>query len=301
MNWKKALLCGGCLVLLAGCSTGQTSVSDGSQTLMTIGNKTIDKEDEYNLMKWVYGPTSAINMVNNMIYDKEIGLTDEIKKEAQKTLDQYKAMEGFEEQIIAMGYESAEDYMNQVLVRPLQKSALQEKYFSEAKQEIIDQFDPVLALIIETDSQDNANKALEALKNGEDGGKVGAQYASEDANYTGMEEIITTEDTTLPTPLLNAILDATQDGVLNEVYTNDTSTDDKIYYVAKVVSRDYDKNLPMIIKALSSNNEIATDSQVFYLKKYDFEVHDQDLFDYYKVMNPEYLVSRPDLTQTSEK
>lgn len=301
MNWKKALLCSGCLVLLAGCSTGQTSVSDGSQTLMTIGNKTIDKEDEYNLMKWVYGPTSAINMVNNMIYDKEIGLTDEIKKEAQKTLDQYKAMEGFETQIIAMGYENAEDYMNQVLVRPLQKSALQEKYFSEAKQEIIDQFDPVLALIIETDSQDNANKALEALKNGEDGGKVGAQYAPEDAIYTGLEEIITTEDTALPTPLLNAILDATQEGVLNEVYTNDTSTDDKVYYVAKVVSRDYDKNLPMIIKELSSNSEIATDSQVFYLKKYDFEVHDQDLFDYYKVMNPEYLVSRPDLTQTSEK
>lgn len=300
MNWKKALLCGGCLMLLAGCSTGQTTLSNGSEKLMTIGNKTIDKEDEYNLIKWVYGPTSAINMVNNMIYDQEIGLTDEIKKEAQETLDQYKEMEGFEEQIKAMGYESAEDYMNKVLVRPLQKSALQEKYFSEAKQEIIDQFDPVLAIIIETDSQDNADKALAALKEGQDGGKVGAQYASEDASYTGLEEIITTENTALPTPLLNAILDATQDGVLNEVYTNDTSTDDKIYYVAKVVSRDYDKNLPMIIKALSSNSEIAQDSQVFYLKKYDFEVHDQDLFDYYKVMNPEYLVSRPDLDKSSE-
>ncbi len=300
MNWKKALLCGGCLMLLAGCSTGQTTLSNGSETLMTIGTKTIDKEDEYNLMKWVYGPTSTINMVNNMIYDQEIGLTDEIQKEAQKTLDQYKEMDGFEQQIQAMGYESAEDYMNKVLVRPLQKSALQEKYFSEAKQEIIDQFDPVLALIIETDSQDNANKALEALKDGQDGGKVGAQYASEEASYTGLEEIITTQDTALPTPLLNAILDATQDGVLNEVYTNDTSTDDKIYYVAKVVSRDYDKNLSLIIKALSSNSEIATDSQVFYLKKYDFEVHDQDLFDYYKVMNPEYLVSRPDLNTSSE-
>ena len=298
MNWKKALLCGGCLMLLAGCSTGQTTLSNGSEKLMTIGNKTINKEDEYNLIKWVYGPTSTLNMVNNMIYDQEIGLTDEIKKEAQETLDQYKEMEGFEEQIKAMGYESAEDYMNKVLVRPLQKSALQEKYFSEAKQAIIDQFDPVLAIIIETDSQDNADKALAALKEGQDGGKVGAQYASEDALYTGLEEIITTETSALPTPLLNAILDATQDGVLNEVYTNDTSTDDKIYYVAKVVSRDYDKNLSMIIKALSSNSEIIQDSQVFYLKKYDFEVHDQDLFDYYKVMDPEYLVSRSDLTQS---
>lgn len=300
MRLKKAILCSAAMLLL-GCSTGETSISDGSQTIMQIGNQKITKEKEYDLVKWVYGPTSAINMVNNMIYDKEIGLTDEIKKEAEKTLEQYKQMEGFETQIQAMGYENAEDYMNKVLVRPLQKEALQKKYFTEAKQAIIDQFDPVLAIIIQTDSEDNANKALEALKNGENGGKVGAQYAAEGSSYEGLEQIITTEDTDLPTPLLNAILDATKDGVLDQVFTNDTSTDDKEYYVAMVVSRDYDQNLSMITKALSSNTKISTDSQVFYLKKYGFEVHDQDLFDYYKVMNPEYLVTRPDLVANSEQ
>lgn len=301
MRLKKAILCSAAMLLLAGCSTGNTSISDGSKTIMQIGNQKITKEKEYDLMKWVYGPTSAINMVNNMIYDKEIGLTDEIKKEAEKTLEQYKAMDGFETQIQLMGYENAEDYMNKVLVRPLQKEALQKKYFSEAKQAVIDEFDPVCAIIIQTDSEDNANKALEALKNGENGGKVGAQYASEEASYEGMEQIITTEDTTLPPSLLNSILDATKDGVLDEVFTNDTSTDDKEYYVAMVVSRNYEANLPMIIKALSSNSKIATDSEVFYLKKYEFEVHDQDIFDYYKVMNPEYLVTRPDLTENSQQ
>lgn len=297
MKLNKALLAGGCLLLLAGCAGGSTSVPEGSQVIMTIGDQKLTKEKEYTLMKESSGPQTALNLVNKQICDKEIGQTDEVKAEAQKMLDDYASVEGFDEQLKSIGYESKEDYMKEVLIPNIQAQELKKKYFVDAKEDIITEFDPVLAVIIQTDSEDNANKALDALKNGDDAGKVGAQYAPEDAEYTGSEQIITTLDTALPTTLLNAIQDAGKDGVLDQVFTNDTSTDNKKYYVASVVSTDYDKNLSKIQDALASNQTISNDSQVYYLKKYDFEVHDQYLFDYFKAMNPEYLVTRPDLAK----
>ncbi len=300
MKFKKALLAAGLGLLLAGCSTGQTTIPDGSEVLMTVGDQNFTREKEYALIKDYSGPQTLISLVNKQIYDKEIGRPDDMMKKQQEILEDYKQTPGFEDQIKSLGFADSEDYLNRALVPNAQAQELAKKYFTDAKEEIISEFDPVLAVIIETDSEDNANKALDALKNGEDAGKVGAQYGLESSSYTGQEQIVSTADTTLPDELRNAIQDAGKDGVLDQVFTNDTSTDNKQYYVASVVSRDYDKNLSKIISALSSNQTISNDCEVYYLKKYDFEVHDQYIFDYFKAMNPDYLVSRPDLAEKAD-
>lgn len=297
MKFKKALLAAGCVLLLAGCSTGQTTISDGSEVLMTVGDQKLTKEKEYALIKDYSGPQTLISLVNKQIYDKEVGRPDDMMAKQREILEDYKQTPGFEDQIKSLGFADTEDYLDRALVPNAQAQELAKKYFTDAKEDIISEFDPVLAVIIETDSEDNANKALDALKNGEDAGKVGAQYGLEDSGYTGQEQIVTTADTALPEELRNAIQDAGKDGVIDQVFTNDTSTDNKEYYVASVVSRDYDQNLSKIISALSSNQTISNDCQVYYLKKYDFEIHDQFIFDYFKAMNPDYLVSRPDLAE----
>lgn len=301
MKLKKIFALSAAALMLAGCGNGETTIPDGSEVIMTVGDKKITKGTEYTLVKDYYGPSMGLTLANRLLYDKEIGRPEDVVQEAQEQLDDYASSEGFEDQIKAIGFDSLEDYRDTALVPGVQSTRLQEKYFTDAKEEIIQNFDPVLAVIIQTDSEDNANKALEELKNGQDAGKVGAQYAADGATYTGTEQIVSTADTTLPTTLLNAIQDATKDGVLDQVFTNDTSTDDKEYYVASVVSMDYDKNLKKIISALSSNQTIQSDCQVYYLKKYEFEVHDQFLFDYYKANNPEYLVTRPDLAEAASE
>lgn len=283
----------------AGCQAN-TSVPESSAKLMTVGKTTFTKGDEYNVFKEISGTNGVLSIANRKIADKEIGVTDEIKEEAQNTLDTYTAVDGFEDQLKENGYDSAEDFINKVLIPNIQSTKLTEKYFTDAKEEIIQEFDPVKAFIIETDSEDNANKALEALKKGEDAGKVGAQYAKADATYTGSEQIVSTQDSGLPETLRNAILDASKDGLLDQVFTSDTSTDDVTYYVASVVSTDYDANLKDIISALSSNQTVAKDCQIYYLKKYAFEVHDQEIFDAFKANSPEYLVTRPDLTESDD-
>lgn len=281
-------------LLLAGCQAS-TTVPESSEKLMTIGSKTYTKGDQYTIIKESSGPNLVMNEVNKMIANKEVGVTDEIKKEAQNMLKLYDTGESFEKQIKLNGYTSREEYLNDVLIPAAQAKKMTENYFKEAKEEIETEFRPVLGVVIQTDSEDNASKALEALKKGENPGKVGAQYGAKGSSYTGSEQIFTTANKALPDKLLNALLDAGKTGVLDEVYKNDTSTDNVQYYVGSVVSTNYEDNLQKIIDALSSNQTIVKNRQVFYLKKYDFTVHDQYLFDYYKATNPEYLVTRPDL------
>ncbi len=299
-KWSKLVLSGLCLATLCGCGTASTQISDASEPLFKVGNTQVTKGESYESLKVAYGPGIAIDQVNQQIYEKEVPVDEAIKKSAQNTLDMYKEMPGFADQLTANGYKDEQDYLDKVLIPGVQAQELRKKYFTEAKEEVIADFDPVLAVIIQTDSEDNANKALDALKEGVDAGKVGAQYASEGATYTGSEKIITTKTTDLPDTLHNAILDAGKDGVLDQIFTNDTSTDDKIYYVASVVSTDYDANLSKIQSALANDTQITSDVQVFYLKKYGFEVHDQYIFDYLKAMTPQYLVTRPDLAKNAQ-
>lgn len=298
MKRSKAVLAGLCTLLLAGCSGAVTSVPDGSSKLFTVGSTTVTKNDEYELIKMASGPTLTLSAAKQLIYDEEIGVTDEIKEEAEETYESYASTsDSFEDTLKSYGYADKQAYIDDVLIPSLQSDALLEKYFEDAKDAIEEEYHPVLASIIQTDSEDNANKALEALKNGEDAAKVAAQYGESDATYTGAEQIITTQDTTLPTRLQNMLWETTETGVIDEVFSDDTSTDDVTYYVAVLVSKDYDENLDKIVDALSSVSQISTDCVVYYLKKYDFEVHDQYIFDYYKANNPEYLVTRPDLSE----
>lgn len=298
MNMKKpltALLAG---LMLVGCSSSnQTSVTDGNETLMTIGNKTYTVNDEYRCLKGsTAGASGVIFLASQPIYDAEVGRTDEILKEAESRLEDYSSSsEDFETQIKSLGFADKQDYLERALIPSVQSSFLFGKYLTDAKDSIIEKYDPVLVSIIETDSEDNANKALQALKDGQDAGKVSAQYASEGATYKGTEQIVLATDQTLPTTLLNSILDAGKEGVLDQVFTNDTSTDDKTYYVANVVSTDYDKNLPKIKTLFQANQTVQTEMQIFYFKKYNLEIHDQAIYDYYKGMNPEYLVDQPEL------
>lgn len=287
-----------CALMLAGCSGAATSVPGSSEKLMTIGSKTYTKGDEYNLIKKINGPSLTLQAAQKLIYDEEIGETEEVKKEAQEMFDSYAAgMEGFEDQLKSYGYADAQDYINSVLVPSVQSEKLSIQYFTDAKEDIINEYKPVLATIIQTDSEDNANKAKAALEEGQDAGKVAGEYAMEGATYKGEQKVISTLDTTLPTRLLNALQESSQTGVLNEIFSDDTSTDNKNYYVAVLDSTDYDANVDKIADALGSNSAVASQCTVYYLKKYDFQVHDQYIFDYFKANNPEYLVTRPDLAK----
>ena len=255
-------------MMLTGCSGATASISDKDKAIMTIGDTTYTKGDEYDLLKISTGTDLTMELVKQSIYKKEVKVTKAMKKKAQEQIDNYKEnMTGFEDQIKSLGYNSTEAYMNKVLIPSLQASELTEKYFTDAKKDIQKTYKPSKARIIQCENKATAKKALKALKSGTDPEEVAQQYMVDSAKYSGKETLVTTKTTD---------------------------------YVAVLVSNTYKDIKDEVYTSLSSDDDITKACLVYYLKKYNFEVHDQDVFNNLKTNNPEYLVSRPDLAKSDD-
>ena len=295
---RKQVLCVMSLALvLSGCSQAHVMIQNGSKEIMTIGDQIYTKEDEFNFQKKSNGPSGTIQLALRYIYEKEIGMNDEILAEAKKEVkESMDSVDDFEAQIKNVGYKDIDDYTNKVAVSGVQAERLLEKYLKDDKKAVKEKLEPSMSRIFEFDSEDNAKKALDALKKGKDAEEVVSQFSTEEATYVGTLQFVSTQNTDLPIRMINSLSVAKKTGVLDEVFSNE-STEAPIYYVAVLSSNDYDKNIKDYAAALKEDQAFNEDCLVYYLDKYKFEVHDQDIFDYFKANNPRYLVTRPDLSE----
>ena len=287
------------LLFLAGCSGATASVSDPDKELMTIGDVTYTRGQEYEYIKKSTGPNLVMQMAEEVIYDKEVPVTDEIRKQAEDNYNEYaKTSDNLESYIQSMGYKDRQDYIDKVLIPAVQAEKLLTKWFTDAQEEIVQEYKPSRAQIIQTDSKDSADKALQALKDGKSAQDVAGQYQMEGTSYNGTAAIVTTMDTVLPTRLINTLSSAeSKAGVVNEVFENDDKTQ---FFVAVLVSNNYDDIKGELESTLKNDSTVTEKCLVSYLTKYDFRVFDQDIFDYPRVNYPQYLVTRPDLMESAD-
>ena len=282
-------------MMLAGCSGATTSVSDADEKLMTIGDVSVDKGQVYTFMKNSQGGNLTLSLVEQAIYDKEVPADDEIRKEAEDTYNEYAKDGDLSEYLQSMGYKDKDDYIDKVLVPSIQADKLLDKWFDDDKDAIIKEYKPSKAQIVQTDSEDNAKKALDALKDGKNPEEVYDQYGLESSTYNGSSALVTTMDTSLPTRLVNTLGNTeSKPGVVNEVFSDDSNTQ---FFVAVLVDNDYDTIKSDLIQTLKNDSTVSDKCVIYYLKKYDFQVYDQDIFDQLKINSPQYLVQRPDLAE----
>lgn len=287
-------------MMLTGCSGATATIKDKDETIMTIGDTKYTKGDEYELLKVSTGTDLTMELVKRAIYKQEVKVTKEMKEKAQEQVNNYKEnMENFNEQIQSLGYKNSKQYMNKVLIPSLQASELTEKYFTDAKKDVQKTYKPSKARIIQCENKATAKKALKALKSGTDPEEVAQQYMVDSAKYSGKETLITTKTTDLSTRLINTLSKTKKAGVIDEVFTNESSGT-TYAYVAVLVSNTYKDIKDDVYTTLSSDDDVTKACLVYYLKKYNFEVHDQDVFNNLKANNPEYLVSRPDLSKSDD-
>ena len=287
-------------MMLTGCSGDTATIKDKDETIMTIGDTKYTKGDEYELLKVSTGTNLTMELVKQAIYKQEVKVTKEMKEKAQEQVNNYKEnMENFDKQIHSLGYKNSKQYMNKVLIPSLQASELTEKYFTDAKKDVQKTYKPSKARIIQCENKATAKKALKALKSGTDPEEVAQQYMVDSAKYSGKETLVTTKTTDLSTRLINTLSKTKKAGVIDEVFTNESSGT-TYAYVAVLVSNTYKDIKDDVYTTLSSDDDVTKACLVYYLKKYNFEVHDQDVFNNLKVNNPEYLVSRPDLSKSDD-
>lgn len=289
----KKLLCicaAALLFTVSGCSDATTSVTDGSTSLITVGGTSITKEDVYTGLKTQGAVNSIINMVTELICDKEIPLTDEIKAEAQSTMDSFKGYVGEENWdafIKGNGYASEEEYFNERVVLAARAGHITEKYLEEDWANIVTTYTPRQVQIFATDDEEKANQALEAIKGGKDVAEVVEELGGITDSYNGSVQTLSSKSG-LPANVWGNITKVTEnDTVLDEVQYN---LDLTAYYVVKVVGTNPEDFKETAIKGLASVTDIQNESFAFYLKKYNFNIYDIDIYNAFKTQAPQYLI-----------
>ena len=303
-NKVKSLLAAGCTCLLIGGCANTATISDASDVLFTVGETTVTRGDEYDLVKNANGATLTIELIRQAIMDEEIGRNEEIQKEAEEQYESSaSSMEDFEGSLKKAGYKDKEDYIDKVIIPTIQQEKLLDQYFTDAKKEIQKTYKPTIAKILECDTREDAKNALKALQDGSDEATVWDTYSGESANFTDEEIVVSTlMEETLPTYVINTLYSQDKTGIVDEVMTDDDSEDGP-YYVAILVSKDYDENKDKIQENLTLRNsdQIDNDCLVYYMKKHNLEFHDQEIFDSVRSTNPEYIVNHPELAEEEDQ
>lgn len=288
--------------ILTGCSGAAASIKKdtANEVIMTIGSTKITKADEYGALKAGNIPTEVLTETRKIIYNKEIEVTDEIKKEAKEELDSIKELYGEEDvesTIKSYGYESTDEYLEDYLIPSVQSDKLVDKYIEENWKTIKKENKPTMAYIIYCDDEGKAKEALAELKDGKEFKDVYEKYSSEESTLTEEKTYVSTASEDLPTRLINTLYKS-EAGVIDEIFTNESSSG---AYVAVLDSKKFKDVKDNVKSSLQNDSSFSTTVLTYYLKKYNFEIHDQYVFDYFRANNPEYIVNHPELAESKEE
>ncbi|WP_281627502.1 hypothetical protein [Traorella massiliensis] len=277
------------LVTLSGCKDATTSLSDGNDALITVGNTTITKNDVYTGLKSENGVTAIISKLTAYIVDQEVPVTDEMMSEAQSTMQSFKDTVGEENWstfLSNMGYENEQQYLEERALLSVRASQLTSKYITDNYDEIKENYQIRKLRIFQTTDSSIAAEVQEKVKNGELTIEEAVnQYDSVTTTYDGSEQILTNASG-LGSDIWENIMAVTEDNTLLDLYQY--SSDLSNFYVIEVVSVDVPlEEAQSTIEGLST---IADDAFAYYLDKYNFTVYDIDLYNGIQSQKASYIV-----------
>lgn len=228
---------------------------------------------------------------------------DQIKKRIDILYKQYEEYygkeESFESQVKTSGYKDVDEFKKKVLRPQVLEELLMEKYTNKHIDKYLKQYKPVIAKVLAVEGEDAAKEAVKELKSGASWDDVYAKYTSENSSYQNTKKVLTTSDYDLNPDDIKILYKNKKTGVMTKVYAPSNS-DSTTRYLINVISCDvtsdeYYADFINQLKSLDSNFE--KNLWKHYLKKHNFEVHDQDIFNIIRVDNPEYLYQYPKLSK----
>lgn len=276
---------------LTGCKDAVTSLTDGNEALITIGKTEITKDEIYTSLKSKNGVTVILSKLTNFIVDKEVPITDEIKKEAQEYVDSFISYIGkdtMKTYVESMGYESVESYRDNAVVASIRAEKISDKYISECFEELNKQYQLRKVQILQTSDSKIATEIQAAIKEGKltfEDALVQYKDKLTTTTFTGKEQIISNK-TSLDKSVLSNIFAVEEENTLLPTY----QFNDKIntFYVVKVL--DLEVSLEEGKDTLLGISSIGDEAFAHYLKEYGFVVYDIDLYNGIYANAPTYLV-----------
>jgi foldase protein PrsA len=163
---------------LTGCTDAVAKLKDKNSVLMTVGKTSITKGQVYTMMSTASGAYTAVTDASETVAAAEVEVTDDMKTQAESTLNYYKNAYGDSFATTLAQNNMTEDDLYNNLILSSQIDALTKQYVTENFDDLVSQYTPIKAYVLDFASQDNANAALADLKNGKEPTAVVTEYSA---------------------------------------------------------------------------------------------------------------------------
>ncbi|MDE6196037.1 MAG: hypothetical protein K2F55_04155, partial [Erysipelotrichaceae bacterium] len=248
------ILCAAMLIMVSGCKDATTTVSNGSEMIIRVGDKTITKENINKLLKLYTGYNTVLQDAIQKILEAEITITEEIEAKARESLAKSKENLGekFASMLESNGYTDEEDYYKKVSLNGVLRQELVKKYLIDENK--IEAYHPFKAQILIATSEESAKAALTEIQNGADFETVTQQYGDTSKSNGGVQ--IYHSKSGLPAIVTEKVTNTAQAQLIEEVITDSANS---VYYVIRITDYDY-KNFAQeaadaIIQTATLNDE----------------------------------------------
>ena len=221
-----------------------------------------------------------------------VKLSEDMKKEAKKTLASTKKTFGGEEAFLnaikSYGFNSEEEYLEKASYPSLLNKELLKKYAKDNQKTLFEKYHPVKANVIQIEKQENAEKALAALKKGDSAKTVAKKYGKT-GTYDGSEKIYFS-GSGLPDVVFSKITATSSKGLIKEVIED---TEGKTYYLVNLTNIDPSSFADEANDALVAGvSDLSNTMMEHYLKKYNFTIYDIDILNQIKSTNESYITQK---------
>lgn len=283
---------------LVGCKDATAKISNKNELLFKVEKQTVTNEDIYKPLMNAAGFNLVNSAVEQVIFDKEVTVTDEMKKAADKKLEEEKSKMGanfdttIKQYYMPYGVTNEQEFYDKILLATEKRNALTKKYLEQNLDSKFKTYKPMKVQIVAIDDEEKSKKALEAAKNGSSFEQIANEYGNT-TTYKGNIEIVN-QSSKLPSAVWAKISSVTDSNKLIEEVITDSSADSSSpkYYLVKVIDTNALENFKdeAIDSILTSSSSLSKDAMIHYLEKYNFHIYDINIYNSYKSQNPTYLV-----------
>lgn len=269
-------------LLLVGCGNQTAAISEPNDVLITVGSQNITSGQVYGMMLATDATSVLKQQATQIILNKVVGLSDELKAKADEELVSFTESVGdsLEMYLEYYGYKDTEDYLANGIIPTLQQEALVKEYITANFDALVAGYRPKMVRLIEITDATLAETALAELKAGKDFSEVADLYSS--SNFPGDEELVN-NTSSLPQVVID-YYDYQTTPSLSNVLTDGTTN-----YIVQVTEADTNKLKDEIIENFALDTTFMEKTLEYYFVENGFTIYDKPLYDLFVQSYPNYL------------
>lgn len=282
---KKLVMSLLCLGLLVGCSKNHydVKVSNDNKAIVS-GDIKITNQDYFEYLLDNYGASEVLVEALMSIADKELTDQNAIDEAVSKQEEEYAkyANGSLEEYAKQSGYNSKDDFVNNMVIPTVKRKLLIEKYIDNNFDSVITEYNVTTFKKITVDKESTALSIIKESTSEEAFDKKMKEYES-DSEDAG----VVTKNSSLDDNLKKALSDLSKvekDGVYKEAI----KLSDDNYAVIYLYDTAH-KNKDDIKSALTSDTNAQQEIEAKYLSKYNFKVYDSKIKSAIKDISSDYV------------